>query len=256
MVTELCTGTLTDFVDRVKHARRERGLPSIDVVTLGMMLLDALTTIHEYAKSLHMDVKPDNVLIAALAPGQDESAPRSIRLADFGLAMRLPTRITSKFSRITKATVVDGVRGETPGYASPEQCDGQGRRASDVYSAGATMLFAATSEQPYGDKATAQFIMKKHIQRAVPSAGMPVAAMFASDCLESTRSFCFCLRGRVDVGSAPRAFGIVSLCQQGALVESGSAFEDAASSTMRLLTVASTAINEPVPIATRAYEWV
>lgn len=75
-------------------------LPAHDVVMLAFMLLDALTTIHEYAQALHLHMQPSNVLLER-KHDEDElvtgHGPRSVRLCEDVLDEgRLPTALAQK----------------------------------------------------------------------------------------------------------------------------------------------------------------
>jgi serine/threonine protein kinase len=91
---------------------------------------EALESIHG-AGLIHRDLKPSNVLVSPDGP----------RVIDFGLA-RAVERI--------QLTMTRGAVG-TPAYMPPEQARDtrQATTASDVYSLGATILFAATGHGPY-----------------------------------------------------------------------------------------------------------
>src|SRR5271170_3814684 len=91
---------------------------------------EALESIHG-AGLVHRDLKPSNVLVSPDGP----------RVIDFGVA-RAAERI--------QLTVTRGAVG-TPAYMAPEQARDtrQATSASDIFSLGATMLFAATGHAPY-----------------------------------------------------------------------------------------------------------
>jgi serine/threonine protein kinase len=91
---------------------------------------EALESIHS-AGLVHRDLKPSNVLVAPDGP----------RVIDFGVA-RAAERI--------QLTVTNGAVG-TPAYMAPEQARDtrQASTASDMFSLGATLLFAATGHAPY-----------------------------------------------------------------------------------------------------------
>jgi hypothetical protein len=91
---------------------------------------EALESIHA-AGLVHRDLKPSNVLVSPDGP----------RVIDFGVA-RAAERI--------QLTVTHGAVG-TPAYMAPEQARDtrQASAASDVFSLGATLLYAATGHAPY-----------------------------------------------------------------------------------------------------------
>jgi len=105
-------------------------LPVPAVRWLAAGCAEALESIHG-AGLIHRDLKPSNVLVSLDGP----------RVIDFGVA-RAAERI--------QLTVTRGAVG-TPAYMAPEQARDtrQATMASDVFSLGATMLFAATGHPPY-----------------------------------------------------------------------------------------------------------
>jgi Protein kinase domain len=105
-------------------------LPVPAVRWLAAGCAEALESIHA-AGLLHRDVKPSNVLMAPDGP----------RVIDFGVA-RAAERV--------QLTVTRGAAG-TPAYMAPEQARDatQASPASDVFSLGATIVFAATGHPPY-----------------------------------------------------------------------------------------------------------
>jgi serine/threonine protein kinase len=110
-------------------------LPVPAVRWLAAGCAEALDSIHG-AGLVHWDLKPSNVLVAPDGP----------KVIDFGVA-RAAERIGLSASR--------GAVG-TPAYMAPEQArdTSQASVASDVYSLGATLAFAATGHPPYqGDSA-------------------------------------------------------------------------------------------------------
>ncbi|MDQ0830588.1 ABC-type branched-subunit amino acid transport system substrate-binding protein [Streptomyces achromogenes] len=111
-------------------------LSEAGVRLLGARLAEALGEVHR-AGLVHRDLKPGNVLIAHDGP----------RLIDFGIA-RAP-----EDTALTATGLVVG----TPGYLSPEQATGPGGDAigpaSDVFSLGCVLAFAATGRAPFGSGA-------------------------------------------------------------------------------------------------------
>jgi len=105
-------------------------LPVPGVRWLAAGCAEALESIHSVGL-LHRDIKPSNVLVAPDGP----------RVIDFGVA-RAAERV--------QLTVTRGAAG-TPAYMAPEQARDatQASPASDVFSLGATLVFAATGHPPY-----------------------------------------------------------------------------------------------------------
>lgn len=112
-------------------------LPEPSVRALAAGLAEALVTVHRLGL-IHRDVKPSNVLLSLNGP----------RLIDFGIA-----RATDATASLTATGVSIG----SPGYMSPEQIMGrQVEAASDVFSLGAVLAFAATGTRPFpGDSSAA-----------------------------------------------------------------------------------------------------
>ncbi len=105
-------------------------LPERGVRALGSMLAEALEAVHA-AGLVHRDVKPGNVLLGLDGP----------RLIDFGIARALDDTL------LTATDVIVG----SPGFLSPEQAQGRRiGRASDVFSLGCVLVYAATGGRPFG----------------------------------------------------------------------------------------------------------
>jgi serine/threonine protein kinase len=110
--------------------RNSGPLPVPAVRWLAAGCAEALASIHS-AGLVHRDVKPSNVLVSPDGP----------RVIDFGVA-RAAERI--------QLTATRGAAG-TPAYMAPEQArdSTQVSPASDVFSLGATLVYAATGHPPY-----------------------------------------------------------------------------------------------------------
>jgi len=128
-------------------------LPVPAVRWLAAGCAEALESIHN-AGLVHRDLKPSNVLVAPDGP----------RVIDFGVA-RAAERI--------QLTVTRGAVG-TPAYMAPEQARDtrQASVASDMFSLGATLLFAATAHPPYqGD--TVMDVLVRLATEAPDIGGLP-----------------------------------------------------------------------------------
>ncbi|MEU3449348.1 serine/threonine-protein kinase [Streptomyces thermolilacinus] len=120
-------------------------LPERSVRVLGAGLAQALAAVHAHGL-VHRDVKPSNVLLALDGP----------RLIDFGIA-----RVMDGTASLTSTGVSVG----SPGYMSPEQITGAAggggvTGASDVFSLGAVLAYAATGTAPFSGDSSAALLYK------------------------------------------------------------------------------------------------
>ncbi|MFY9929284.1 MAG: serine/threonine-protein kinase, partial [Streptosporangiaceae bacterium] len=99
-------------------------------LALAAGLAEGLSGIHA-AGVVHCDLKPSNVLLAQDGP----------RVIDFGISR------AAEVASIASAGYVVG----SPGFMSPEQANGEEvGPASDIFSLGAVLAFAAAGEGPFG----------------------------------------------------------------------------------------------------------
>ncbi|MFJ3585829.1 serine/threonine-protein kinase [Streptomyces sp. NPDC090127] len=124
------------------HAVEAAGpLPAHTVRALGAGLAEALAGVHGLGL-VHRDVKPSNVLATLEGP----------RLIDFGIA-----RATDGTASLTASGVSIG----SPGYMAPEQILGHGASgASDVFSLGAVLAYAANGAPPFPGDTSAALLYK------------------------------------------------------------------------------------------------
>jgi hypothetical protein len=124
---------VTAYVDGPSLADAVGGdgpLPVESVVPLAAGLAEGLGAIHA-AGVVHRDLKPSNVLLGSDGP----------RIIDFGISR------AAEATELTRAGWVVG----SPGFMSPEQAEGsEAGPASDIFSLGAVLTFAATGAEPFG----------------------------------------------------------------------------------------------------------
>ncbi|WP_327372392.1 serine/threonine-protein kinase [Thermomonospora echinospora] len=132
---------------------------ALDRLAIGTVT--ALAAIHQ-ASIVHRDLKPGNVLIGPDGP----------RVIDFGIA------------KDGLSDTISGRIAGTPSYMAPEQFQGPPfTPAMDVFSWGATMVYAATGQSPFGQDTIPQVISR--ILGAEPDLGDlpdPMRSLVA-DCL-------------------------------------------------------------------------
>jgi len=115
-------------------------LPTDTVLTLAGGLAEGLADVHA-AGIVHRDLKPSNVLLAHDGP----------RLIDFGISRAVES------SALTHTGQIVG----SPGFMSPEQAEGLDvGPASDIFSLGAVLVFAATGVGPFGTGSTAALVYR------------------------------------------------------------------------------------------------
>ncbi|MFG2458867.1 protein kinase [Streptomyces sp. NPDC048523] len=114
------------------EAVRECGLPASAVVwRLVAELGEALSALTA-AGIVHRDLKPSNVILS----------PRGAHVIDFGISRAADS----------SAITTTGNRVGTPAYMAPEYLrEGRCDAASDVFSLGCTLVYAATGHAPFGD---------------------------------------------------------------------------------------------------------
>jgi serine/threonine protein kinase len=127
LVQEYINGQNLDQVLEVEGKFNEKQIQ--DVLEQVLLILDY---VHQH-QVVHRDVKPENII---------RRQDGKLILVDFGASKRIPTG--------GKSTLISMLIG-TPGYASPEQFQPQGKikANSDIYSLGATCIHLLTQQQPY-----------------------------------------------------------------------------------------------------------
>jgi serine/threonine protein kinase len=162
-------------------------LPAAAVWKLAAGLVEALQAVHSCGL-VHRDLKPGNVLLAIDGP----------RLIDFGIARALERTAVTSTGQIVG----------TPSFMSPEQVEG-GRAgpASDVFSLGCVIVFAATGTGAFGDGPPASMLYR--VVHAAPTlAELPGGLReLAAACLAKKPEDRLALAGLVEVIAAGQASG-------------------------------------------------
>ncbi|MGV9775380.1 serine/threonine-protein kinase [Streptosporangium sp. NPDC003464] len=142
---------VSEYAEGPSLRRAGRIFAGGDLLGLATAIATALTALHG-AGVVHGDLTPDNVL---LGPG----GPRVI---DFGLA-RTPAM------SLTSGRLGTGA----PAYAAPESFTGEGTGApADVFAWGATVLYAATGEDPFAAP-TLDAVMRRILQAGPDLSPLP-----------------------------------------------------------------------------------
>jgi eukaryotic-like serine/threonine-protein kinase len=146
---------VTAYVDGPSLAEAVGGhgpLPAGSVLSLAAGLAEGLGVIHG-AGVVHRDLKPSNVLLASDGP----------RIIDFGISRAMDA---------AGATRTGWVAG-SPGFMSPEQAEGsEAGPASDIFSLGAVLAFAATGKEPFGTGA-ATALLYRVVHSLPDTSGLP-----------------------------------------------------------------------------------
>ncbi|WP_432252779.1 protein kinase domain-containing protein [Streptomyces sp. HNM1019] len=144
-------------------------LPERTVRILAHGLTQALRDIHD-AGLVHRDLKPSNILVTIDGP----------RVIDFGIARALET-VTDGL--LTRSGAVVG----SPGFMSPEQVRGERvSPASDVFSLGSVLAYAATGRRPFGTADSGVHAVMYRIAQEEPDLeGLPEGLLdLVTDCLK------------------------------------------------------------------------
>lgn len=144
----------------------EGPLTASQIASIGAALAEGLVAVHE-AGVVHRDLKPSNILLS----------PKGPRIIDFGIAW------ATGASTLTHVGTAVG----SPGFLAPEQVRGAAvTPATDVFSLGATLAYAATADSPFGHGSSEVMLYRvvheePHLQ-GVPDALAPlVRACLAKD---------------------------------------------------------------------------
>ena len=144
----------------------EGPLTAADAAAIGAALSEGLVAVHE-AGVVHRDLKPSNILLS----------PKGPRIIDFGIAW------ATGASTLTHVGTAVG----SPGFLAPEQVRGAAvTPATDVFSLGATLAYAAMGDSPFGHGSSEvmlyRVVHEEAQLRGVPDALAPlVRACLAKD---------------------------------------------------------------------------
>jgi serine/threonine protein kinase len=129
MVQEYAAGeNLEDRMERVNQPMAER-----EALTYASQVLDILDYLEQQSPPIvHRDIKPANIIIGA----KDKRA----HLVDFGIAR---TAVAAPGAKRKQTTALG-----TPGYAPPEQYQGNADARSDLYALAATLHHILTNRDP------------------------------------------------------------------------------------------------------------
>ncbi|MDI3407159.1 serine/threonine-protein kinase [Streptomyces cavernicola] len=129
-------------------------LSAAEVASVGSALSEGLVAVHE-AGVVHRDLKPSNILLS----------PKGPRIIDFGIAW------ATGASTLTHVGTAVG----SPGFLAPEQVRGAAvTPATDVFSLGATLAYAAMGDSPFGH-GSSEVMLYRVVHEEAQLAGVPDA---------------------------------------------------------------------------------
>ncbi|WP_338675500.1 serine/threonine-protein kinase [Streptomyces sp. SCSIO 30461] len=129
-------------------------LSAAETAAIGAALSEGLVAVHE-AGVVHRDLKPSNILLS----------PKGPRIIDFGIAW------ATGASTLTHVGTAVG----SPGFLAPEQVRGAAvTPATDVFSLGATLAYAATGDSPFG-QGSSEVMLYRVVHEEPQLAGVPDA---------------------------------------------------------------------------------
>ncbi len=168
------------FVAGESLSRVLQETPRLDADSVRRILIEVCDAIaYAHAQGvLHRDIKPDNLLLEAPAPGDD--APPRVRIIDFGVAA-FPTRDLG----VGAATETWG----TPRFMAPEQAFGEPELdpRSELYSIGVLGYLMLAGRLPFEGLSPAERLSQ---QRSGPIVPLSVAAAGAPQDLVSAIERC------------------------------------------------------------------
>lgn len=141
-------------------------LSAAETAAIGAALAEGLVAVHE-AGVVHRDLKPSNILLS----------PKGPRIIDFGIAW------ATGASTLTHVGTAVG----SPGFLAPEQVRGQPvTPATDVFSLGATLAYAALGDSPFG-QGSSEVMLYRVVHEEPQLRGVPAAlAPLLRSCLSKS----------------------------------------------------------------------
>ncbi|MAD81286.1 MAG: hypothetical protein CMJ50_10635 [Planctomycetaceae bacterium] len=184
IVMELADGSLRDRLAE-KEAAGLLGIPREDLLVYLRDAADAMDYLVEHHSLLHLDIKPENLLLVA----------DRVKVAEFGLMRELGDVNSSLIGAMT------------PLYAAPELFDGTPHRHSDQYSLAVVYQELLSGQPPFAGRTPAQLISQHlHSQpnlKSLPTCDQPIIARALSKVAE--RRFPNCRALIEELVDAPRA---------------------------------------------------
>ena len=146
--------------DLLSDSKHQSNLPESEMLSLLQPLLDGLAQVHA-SGYLHRDIKPDNIMV------RDHNG--SLVLLDFGAARQSSAGLQDLTPDGSDGSNLPNIPIVTPGYAPPEQYQGQEQGPwTDIYAMGATLYWMVTGEKPQA--APLRAMAQQHGQSPMPGA--------------------------------------------------------------------------------------
>jgi serine/threonine protein kinase len=151
LIFELATFSLQDFLESERRAQTYR--KQSQLLARLVDLVEALAVLHKSLKTLHLDIKPDNILVFESGSSRSDNQNRDtdqlvFKLSDFGLARKIGTRQRTGHNQInssyqpsrSSATSATRPAGAYQGPEIQQQDSSRAGRGSDVWSIGCVSL--------------------------------------------------------------------------------------------------------------------
>src|SRR5207248_2025780 len=122
-----------ETLSNLRAGKERKVFESNELAPWIVQLCDALDYAHNYARIIHCDLKPANLMV---------NQRGDLKVSDFGIARSLG-------DSLSKITMEQG-RSGTLVYMSPQQLDGErATHLDDIYSLGSTLYDLLTSKPPF-----------------------------------------------------------------------------------------------------------